>query len=378
MLAALGLAACGGSPASSPASPSATGAHTPTATPSTSATPTAPPAPLLIVWVVDSSSGRIVRVAPATGGAFHTVATIPLDAEPLGAGGQTLLASFPDGHLRGINLSSGATTDFGGATNHAFFGAAFSPDGTHAAYIEAATPTSAALKVLDIASGTSTTLRTFTADRYDVPQVWNSGAMGGNQVVGFSDAGPQGYIRLDPATGSRTANTDTADAGGVVAEDASHVSDAFHSSLGDDADYSGAPGPQGPFNTLRTFTIGGSPSNALQEAHHNISVLAVSADGSTTVFFDDSAAGGFAGISMSPDFGLMTWSGGHKTQLEKYGDRWDAAAFVSPAVFVAAKHSGSSESLVKVDGTSLTALDSQTGETSHVFLTGPQPTGVSG
>ncbi len=296
------------------------------------------------------------------GGVFHTVATLPTGAFVLGAGGHFLLAAYPDSHLHTVNLATSADVDRGGATGDTYFGAAWAPDGHRVAYVRASSPSHATLEVLDVTSGTASTLRSFAGNNYDVPIVWNATSMGAFGVVGFADAGPQGVASLDPATGTRTSATDTTDGGAVIATDVVHAADAAHTAGADDGDGGGGPGPQGPFNTLRTITIGSVPVNVVVETHHNISVLAVSADGSTIVTFDDSAAGGFAGISLSPDFGLITWSGGHKTQVDHYGTRWDAAAFTGSSTFIAAKHVGASEMLVSVAGTAIAPLDTFVGD----------------
>jgi hypothetical protein len=171
--------------------------------------------------------------------------------------------------------------------------------------------------------------------------------MAGVIVIGFADAGPQGAVRLDPSTGARTATTSTTGSGSVrLSRDGRHAADVTHTAaLGDDGDVAAHPGPPGPFNTLRSFTVGGPPGNVRQAVHHNISVLALSDDGSTLAWFDDTSAGGFAGISMSPEFGLFVLSGTSRTQLQKYGPRWDAAAFTPDLRLLAAKHEGSAETL---------------------------------
>src|SRR5207237_682290 len=130
----------------------------------------------------------------------------------------------------------------------------------------------------------------------------------------------------------------------------------------DEGDVGMAVGPAGPPNTLRSFSIGATPANLLQEAHHNITVLALSDDGSRIVFFDDSTAGGTAGIGTSPNFGLFVFEGGSKTQLDTYGDRWDAATYSGASSFIAAKHNGGTETLVQVNGTAMATLDSIPGD----------------
>jgi hypothetical protein len=180
-------------------------------------------------------------------------------------------------------------------------------------------------------------------------------------VVGYSDAGIIGAARLDPATGLRTAHTDLGGHGAVVlSADGTHGAYAVHSSLGDEGDVPGSLYPQ-PYNTLRIFTVGATPTNVVSAAHHAIVPLAASRDGSRVLFFDDSAAGGFAGISMSPDFGLLQWNGSTKSQIAPYGTKWDAAAFVDATTFVAAKHDsvsgGAVATLMRWNGSALSAID---------------------
>jgi len=274
-------------------------------------------------------------------------------------------------HLHGLDLLTGALTDYGGGAGYSFYGAAVAPDGQRVAYVRAvAASFSATLRVLDLTTGTATALHSFSSSTYDVPMVWNTSSIGAVQIVGFADAGPQGVSRLSPADGTRTAHTDSPDARAQVAQDAIHAADSTHTALGDDADAPAGPGPQGPFNTLRSITIGSAPIALLAEAHHTITPLGVSAEGSTIAYFDDSAAGGFAGISQSPDFGLFTWSGGRRTQLDHYGSRWDAAAFTDAGTLVAARHSGSSETLVRVTGTTLTEIDIVAGNHATVYSLG--------
>src|SRR5205807_4082512 len=187
------------------------------------------------------------------------------------------------------------------------FGGALNPEGTRFAYAVVTSTTSGALHVLDVASGAVQTIHSYTTATVDAPVAWPQDAhILTESVVGFSDAGPQADSVIDATTGTALMSTSIAGATrSVFSADGTHAFDAVHSALGDDGDSTGGPGPAQPFNTLRGFSIGGAPVALYSMAHHQISVFAVSADGSTAVYYNDSSAGGFAGISMSPQFGLF-------------------------------------------------------------------------
>jgi hypothetical protein len=251
-------------------------------------------------------------------------------------------------------------------------GGAFSPDGGQFAYVVAtASPAGGSLRVVTLASHAVTILRSFTTNQYDVPMVWASDAIAGPVIVGFADAGPQAAVRLDPHTGARSSSSTTAGSTGPqFSQDARHAGDAIHSALGDDADASGGPGPQGPFNTLRTFTVGSPPAVVLQEAHHNIGIIAISDDGTAIVWYDDSAPGGFAGISLNDNFGLLLLHNGVRSNLHHLDGRFDAGVFTHDQSLIVAKHVGTTETLqLFANGHDGVTLDSATASFGgHVVL----------
>jgi hypothetical protein len=329
---------CGG-PTSTLSSTSAPAA-TPSSSPTASASPT-PAAPSAVVWEARHATGggQEIRLVPATGPA-HTVTTLTPDAQLLAAGHGKLVAVDAD-HvtLRVLDLGSGTSVAFaggtGGGSGELIFGGALSPDSSHFAFVDAVSPTSSLERIADLATHTVTTVRTISDNRFDSPVVWGSGGIGAVTLVGFADAGQQAAQMLDPTTMARVHTTaDTGICAISISDDASHAADAMHSGLGDEGDAPAGPGPPRPCNTLRTFAIGGTPATVLSEAHHNINVVAQS--GTSVCFYDDSAVGGVAGISLSPSFGLFLLQGGTPLQLAHWDGRyWGAGAFVNGDVVAA-------------------------------------------
>jgi hypothetical protein len=297
---------------------------------------------------------------------------LPSGAFVLGAGFGKLAASFPDHTIHVVALASGAVDVYTpSGSPQMIFGGAFSPDGRRFAYVTAqSSPSRGSLQTVDLVTKATTTLRTFTSATLDVPTRWTADAMAGTAIVAFADAGPQALVRLDPSSGARIASSDISGSGGVaISPDAVHAAVSKHNALGDDADSPGGPGPQQPFNTLRTVSIGSAPADVESAAHHQIAPLAVSASGDTICYFDDSAAGGFAGITLSTQFGLFFRSGSTTTQLMHWdGSRWDAGVFVGSAVAVA-NHTSSAEKLMLVSaGGAPSTLDTVSGADQPVFV----------
>jgi hypothetical protein len=356
------LAACSSSGTSTP-----TGSATPSATPTPTATPTGPP---VIVWTVKAGGGAatLVRELSPTGALAHTIATLPGDAVLLGQGSGKVAFLYTDKSIHVVVLGTGAVTSFPSGAAPAdcgVFGGAFSPDGMNFAYA-ISTPSSGSLRVLNLGSGTSTAIHTYSTNTVDAPLGWTSTRMYATSIPGCADAGAQADVALDPATGMETSSTSIAGADGTAfSPDGIHVADSIHTMLGDEGDSTVPIGPQQPFNTLRTFTLGATPSSAYSMAHHQISVFALSADGGTVVYYNDSSAGGFAGISISPDFGLFFRHGTSATQLTHYGEvgRWDAGAFIDSSDAVMAVHTATGEQLVIVGPSHTTPMmiDSVTG-----------------
>lgn len=369
-MAPLLLAACGsGTPAAITPSPPPSAAAT--ATPTTAPTPTPTPAgPSLLVWVVGSGGASSVRTVPISGGSVKVVGSLPSDALVLASGFGRLAVAYPDHSIHVLDLAGGGDRSYPAlAGAQMVFGGAFSPDGRKLAFdVAAASPPGGSLQVLDLATGSTTQLRAFDSTQLDVPTRWTADAMAGTAIVAFSDAGPQALVRLDPSSGTRIASTDISGSGTVaIAPEDMHAAVSNHSHLGDDSP--GGGGPPRPFNTLRSVTIGSPPATLLQEADHQITTLALSATGDTICYFDDTAAGAFAGITQSSSFGLFLRSGATTTQLAHWdSSRWDAGVFVGSAVAVA-DHTSSAEKLELVSaGGAPTTLDTVSGGDQPVFV----------
>jgi hypothetical protein len=371
------LAACGSGGGSSPslsASPSASGAA-PTATVVAAPTATATPAaPALLVWVVGSGSSGAsqVRTVPVGGGIAHVVASLPSDVLALASGSGKLAVASTDHSLQVIDLASGAVDTYPVSSDSQVFaaGGAFSPDGKRFAFVVVrADPFNASLQVLDLVTKVSTTLRTFSTNPVDVPQRWNVDAMVGATMPAFADAVTVALVRLDPTTGERLASSDIGGPGTVpISTDGVHAAMSTHNPLGDEGDAPGGQFPQ-PFNTLRAVTIGSPPADVFREPHHQVAPLALSASGGTICYSDDPAAGGFAGITLSPAFGLFLRTGSTSTQLAHWdGSRWDRGVFVGSAVALA-NHTSSAEKLELVSaGGAASTLDTVSGGDEPVFL----------
>jgi hypothetical protein len=295
-------------PPVSATSPSPSASISPSPSPTAAATPT----PHVIVWAAAGPTSTAIRVGEASGG-FHTVATIPTTRNyaVLGSGGHRVLFSQEsNGHLYDLDINSGTITDRGGASGDRFFGAAFSPDGTQVEYLRLTASGTGQVRLLDFGSGAITGLQSFSRDPMDVPEVWTAAGVAATGLnLPINEGIGAGFAMLDPSTGARIATTDAQVRTWSIAADGVH---AAHSEAV-------PPGPPDP-GVLDTEVIGSAAQVAVREdTNHRIRVLAVSPDGSSVVFSDDPTMGGFAGISLSSDYGLFTVSGGHRTQVAHYG-----------------------------------------------------------
>ncbi|HEY6378036.1 MAG TPA: hypothetical protein VI316_02540 [Candidatus Dormibacteraeota bacterium] len=378
----LTLIGCGGGTTTvtvTPAPPSSSATAPPTTTSTaTSSTASATPAPgpvISLVWVVATPTGAQIRQVRPGAGPVRTIATLAPDDHVVAHGSGLIVVATATRWFRIITVSDGSSRLPAGGFGGVFLdGAALSPDGTKLAYVDSVGGLSGALKVIDLGTGSSTTLRTFPNNRLDVPATWSDTGIGATNIVGASDAPPQAALTLNPATGARVASTVIANLAAIVlTADAAHAALILHSALGDEADFAGGPGPQGPFNTLQLATIGGGVVTLLKEAHHDITALASLPSGDRVLVHDGSAAGGFAGISLSPDFGLIAvGGGGAKAQYAKEdGTQYDSGAFYQDGTTVAvSSHSSSGERLVQyAPGAAPVTLDSVAGgQFASVFL----------
>jgi hypothetical protein len=226
------------------------------------------------------------------------------------------------------------------------------------------------LDVVDLATRSVRALRHFPDNHFDVPKRWSADAIAGVGLIGFSGAGVQSLLRLDPETGARLGSSDVSGSGGLaISGDALHAAVSKHASLGDDADSAGGPGPAQPYNTLRSVSIGAAPVDVFQEAHHQVVPLVLNDSGSTICYSDDPAAGGFAGATLSTTLGLFLRSGATTTQLAHWdSSRWDAGVFVDSAVALA-NHTSSGEKLVLARaGSAPVTLDAVGGGDQPVFV----------
>ena len=388
----LGAAACGsgsttvtvtagsGTPTPTPAAtgtataPSASTATSSSSTSSASGTATGPVTgpTVTLVWAVTGSGGAIaIRTATAGGGATRTVASLPVDSTILAAGHGILVAHTGDGHIVTVDLDTGAQRSHASISGQVF-GAAVDEAGQRVAFVEAASSTDEHLDVVDLGTDHLTRV-TAVSNTFTVPQRWQGTTIAGPVIVGFADAGQQGARTVNSDTGARIAQTQVAN--GVaytVFNDAADGMATSHSNLGDEGDVPGGPGPQGPFNTLSSFTIGGAAHQLLAEAHHNLSVLGGTPDGGTALIDDSGAAGGFAGITMSPDFGLFLLRGSTKTQLAHVNgnDRQSGVLLQDGSTAVVAEKSGGSMTLVQyAASTAPVTLDTVAGGVAgEVFL----------
>jgi hypothetical protein len=323
-----------------------------TAAPSSTASATPPPGPVIsLVWVVATPTGAQIRQVTLGGGPVRTIATLAPDDHVIAHGSGRIVVATTTHHFQVITVADGSSRLVGSFGGVFLDGAAMSPDGTRLAYVDSIGGLSGALKMVDLATGSSAPLRTFPTNRLDVPATWSDTGIGATDIVGASDAPPQAALTLNPTTGVRVASTVIANLAAIVlTADATHAALILHSALGDEADFAGGPGPQGPFNTLELATIGGGVVTLLKEAHHDLTALASLPSGDRVLVHDGSAAGGFAGISLSPDFGLIgVGGGGAKTQYAKEdGTQYDSGAFYQDGTTVAvSSHSSSGERLVQ-------------------------------
>ena len=350
---------------SSPVSPTS-----PTATASSSPSPTAAPVPHVIVWAVGGPSDTVIRVGTASGG-FRTVATIPAGTNPviLGAGGHRVLFwEVTDGHLYDVDIDTGVITDHGGGSTYRFYGAAFSPDGAQVEYVRWTSAPDAQLRRLDFGSGVITPLQSYGSGVADVPEVWSAGGVAASRrFLPFADTPEPGFAVLDPSTGARIATTDSPMRSWAIA------ADGVHAALGVSSPPDALVNP----GVLSTVVIGSPPQRAVNEnSNHFIQVQGISPDGSTVLFSDEPTMGGYAGITLSPDYGLFTLSAGHRTQVAHFSGSnagYVAAAYLNGGDFVivdeTAAPAGTRATLLNSSaGGPLTALDSGTGGVGSVYV----------
>jgi hypothetical protein len=329
----------------------------------------------MAVWFSLAGTKLKLDTIPLGGGAVHNVANLPQDVQPWAVGhGKAVVFYSSNQTIHVIDLTTENNNSFGAGTGSAFFGGAISPDGTKLVYVGGDVG-AGELRIINLQSGVITKLLAFPAssNSWSIPSIWNQTAMAGSVVIPFSDAGSPSVFQMNPTNGSVTGSTTLSNGvSRAISQDALHGADVTHSALGDDADVTPAAlGPQGPFNTLRLFSIGNNPNNALQEQHHNISALAMSNDGSVVCYGDDSAIGGFAGISQANNFGLFLYMNGASVQLAHYdGSAWDGGAFVANNQVVVGHHVGKDESLeLYKSGAAAVHLDTVTGGTyAYVYV----------
>ncbi|HET9052499.1 MAG TPA: hypothetical protein VFO60_12415 [Candidatus Dormibacteraeota bacterium] len=307
------------SPAGSPLpSTSPSGAATPTP-PASTPTPSGPPA-VFLVWAATTAAGSVhIRVATPGGGPARAVATLPAGAIVMAMGHGQVVAQTADHQILTVDVRTGRQTRHPGGAGP-LFGGAFDATGHRFAFVDAASPTSIRLDVLDLVADRVTTVAPLTI-QFVSPMTWVGSVLAGPVIAGFSDAPQVGARRVDATTGATLATATVSGAAAYsVFADGLHGAAIAHAPLGDEGDAQPGPGPQGPFNTLRTYTIGTAGSTTVSSAaHHQVVVLDGTPDGGTILVSDTSAAGGFAGISMSPDFGLFLVRGTSRTQLAHVG-----------------------------------------------------------
>jgi hypothetical protein len=343
-----------------PTQPVSSVSASPSAPNSPSPSPTAVPAPHVIVWAVAGPTSTVIRAGTVSGG-FHTVGTIPTGPTPsiLGAGGHRVLFwRQSNGHVYDLDINTGTVTDRGGAGGDRFFGAAFSPDGTRVEYLRLSPQNMGQILLLDFVSGATTGLQSSAQQPMDVPRVWTAdGIAASRQYLPYTDASDAGFALLDPATGARfkTTNAQMRPGAWAISPDGVHAAHAV-----------GVPPGQPDPGVLDTEVIGSAPQVALREdTNHVIDALAVSPDGSTVLFSDQPSMGGFAGISLSPSYGLFTISGGRRIQVAHYGQPGsgpETGAFVDATDFLVASTGGGQATLLhSAGGRSLTTLDTAAG-----------------
>ena len=279
---------------------------------------------MLVVWVVSTTSGQQIRIATPGGGPARIVTTLAAGDQLLTFSHGSAFVQQGDGSLEIVNLRSSSaviipsvfpSSDYGG-------GGALDDSGQHMEYVVATDPTHVSLMEVDLSSHAVSTVASLN-DHFIAPEVWHGTTLSGPRIVGFSDAPENTLIQADLGTGATLASTTVPYLGGYavyVASDGTHGAAAIHSELGDDSDCPSGPyGPPGPKNTLQSFSIGGTRASLLAEGHHDISVLGGSPDFSTLLIADEPTAGGFAGITSSPDLGVFMVRRGTKIQLTPLG-----------------------------------------------------------
>ena len=342
----------GGSATAAPTPTEATATASPTTTPSGSTPSPTPPIVLgpsiILLHTVTTNAGVDLRIATPGGGTpARSVTVLPVNSYIWAAGhGEVLVDETGSSSLVLVDLASGASHTI--TTQATGVSGAISPDGTKVAYLAQASggATGVTLQVTTIATGSSQTLASYTGAAPD-PIVWGPGGIVADLIVPNSDAPSQGVARLDPASGTQLGHSSGVGQSGIaVCSDGEHVITADHSSgLGDDGvgAQAGAPGPPQPPNTVRLVAVGGSQTVIRKLAHHQIAPLACPGDGSRALVMDNSAIGGFAGISQSADFGLLLVSStGAVTQLDHYGAMYDSGAVYQDGATVAAERTDTS------------------------------------
>lgn len=328
---------------------------------------------IFLLHAVSTSAGLELRIAtPGGGTAARSVAVLPANS-----------FLWDAGHGRALVFDSGSSSvvvvDVPGGTKHTIaaatgVGGAISPDGTKVAYLAPGTSGGFAVRVTTIDTGSSQTLATFNSGPVPDPIFWGPNGIVADLIVPNADAPTQGLVRIDPSSGSEQARSSGLGQHGVVAcGDGDHVVAADHTSgLGDDGDAPPGPGPQGNPNTLRLVAVGGAQVVVREAAHHQIDALSCAGDGSVVLVADGSSVGGVAGISQSPEFGLLLLtSHGTVKQLAHFGPTFESGAVYQDGATVAAvQQSPSGVTLVElsVDRPAVT-LDTVAGATgARVYL----------
>lgn len=366
----LSAAACG---SGSPTPPATSASHSATAGPASATPSPTPAAPAQVVWsVTDTATNSLeIREVPLAGGPARSVAKLS-GGFPVAAD-RWHVAVLAETDIKFVDLASGAvTSDPAGiaAGSGVMLGGAFSPDGTKFAVAAGNDPASGVLDIVDIASGHISALVHFPGNPWDVPARWATAGIACLIEAAFADGNSQGAALLDAHDGHSLATTNYSGGfGSEISADGTYAAVPNHDpGLGDDADMTG---PGSVANTLRTYKIGGSPAIVRQKAHHSMTVLAVTSTGGVLID-DEPAAGGFAGISQSPDFGiLMVASGGATTQLSKYtGQAAQAGALVAdgPVVVGLEGSAGATLEAIPAAGGTPTKLDSAGGGSLAVGL----------
>src|ERR1035437_401058 len=336
------MAACGGSSGGTPTA----GASSASATPPASGTPA--PAQM-VVWAVLQQNGVDIREVPLSGGAGRLVTR--------SSAGVLLAADTPHPmlvsgtQLQLVTPSTGATAPqtSGIPSDGVILGGAFSPDRRRFAYA-GGTSAGGALHILDLTTGTQNAMGSFSGSMFQAPAVWTAQGITCLSEVPFSDAPPQGVVRLDAATGASLSSS--AFSRGASSRHATGLGDETSS------------GPVANRNTVATLTVGAAPATIRQKASHDISAVAVDAAGDVLIN-DGSAAGGSAGITMSPDFGvLLLHPDGSTTQYAHFDGttQLEGGAFTAQGKAVGGLFDGNAKvNLVLYGPSGATTLDSTAG-----------------